>query len=62
VTVIVVTATVPSPNSGQVYIVQEGDTLFAIAVRFRVSVTALAQYNNISNINLIYIGQKLTIP
>lgn len=62
VTIIVVTATPSGNASGQVYIVQEGDTLFGIAMRFRVRVTALAQFNNISDINLIYIGEKLMIP
>lgn len=62
-TVIIITAT-PSggAGSGQTYVVQEGDTLFSIAMRFRVTVTALAQYNGISNINLIYMGQTLRIP
>ncbi len=49
-------------TSGQVYVVQEGDTLFGIATRFRVRVMALAQANGITNINLIYIGQRLVIP
>ncbi|MBX3083473.1 MAG: LysM peptidoglycan-binding domain-containing protein [Anaerolineae bacterium] len=63
-TIIIITATPPggSSASGQVYVVQEGDTLYGIATRFRVSVTALAQYNGISNISVIYIGQRLTIP
>jgi LysM repeat protein len=63
-TIIIITATPPggSTASGQVYVVQEGDTLYGIATRFRVSVTALAQYNGISNISVIYIGQRLTIP
>jgi LysM repeat protein len=49
-------------GSGQVYIVREGDTLFGIATRYRVRVMALAQANGISNINLIFIGQRLVIP
>jgi LysM repeat protein len=49
-------------GSGQVYIVREGDTLFGIATRYRVRVMALAQTNGISNINLIFIGQRLVIP
>ncbi|MCO6445369.1 MAG: LysM peptidoglycan-binding domain-containing protein [Anaerolineae bacterium] len=46
----------------QVYTVQYGDTLYRISLRFGVSVTAIAQRNNIANINLIYAGQRLVIP
>ncbi len=44
------------------YVVRYGDTLYRISLRFGVSVTAIAQANNISNINLIYAGQTLRIP
>ncbi len=44
------------------YVVQRGDTLYRIAVRFGTSVAALQATNNISNVNLIYVGQVLTIP
>ncbi len=44
------------------YIVQRGDTLFSIAVRFGVSVAALTAANGIANPNLIFVGQALTIP
>jgi LysM repeat protein len=47
---------------GKVYVVQEGDTLYAIATRFGVKIRAIAEANNIANISLIYIGQQLTIP
>jgi putative chitinase len=53
---------VPSANSGTTYVVQPGDTLFAISMRYGVKVTALAQANNITNINLIFEGQSLIIP
>jgi LysM repeat protein len=49
-------------NGSKTYVVREGDTLFGIAARFRVSATALAQANNIANISLIYMGQILVIP
>lgn len=44
------------------YVVQPGDTLYRIAIRFGTSVTALQAANNIANVNLIYVGQVLTIP
>jgi LysM repeat protein len=44
------------------YVVQRGDTLFKIAVRFNVTVAALAQANGIRNTNLVYTGQRLVIP
>lgn len=49
--------------SGQtIYIVQKGDTLNKIATMFDTTAIAIANQNNIININLIYIGQKLIIP
>lgn len=44
------------------YTVQTGDTLFAIAQRFGTTVEALIQANNITNPNVIFVGQVLTIP
>ncbi len=48
--------------STQSYIVRPGDTLSAIAVRFNTTTSTLAQLNNIVNRNLIYYGQRLTVP
>lgn len=45
-----------------VYIVQRGDTLFSIALRFKTTVAAIKAANNIVNVNLIYVGQRLIIP
>ncbi len=45
------------------YVVQPGDTFFGIARRFGVSVTALQAANpQITNINLIFVGQILRVP
>jgi len=51
----------PAP-SGQTYVVQTGDMLSAIALRYGVSTWALAQVNNIRNPSMIYVGQVLRIP
>lgn len=55
----------PSPTlpvTGTTYTVRAGDTLYAIALRYKVTVAALATANNISNVNLIRVGQVLRIP
>lgn len=56
--------TYPTPGtpSGQVYVVQRGDTLFRIARRFGVNLYTLAAANGITNVNRIYVGQRLVIP
>ncbi len=53
----------PTPSLGDGnYIVQEGDTLAFIAQKFDIAVSELAQANNLSNENIIYVGQTLIIP
>jgi len=52
---------VPPPPS-VTYTVQAGDTLYAIAVKYHTTVQAIAAANNISNPNLIRVGQVLKIP
>lgn len=44
------------------YVVQRGDTLTRIARRFGVNMQVLAEVNNITNPNRIYVGQTLVIP
>lgn len=46
----------------QTYVVKSGDSLSSIASRFGTTVAKISSANNISNPNLIYVGQKLTIP
>ena len=59
------TLIVPSANEqtgqSQVYTVKRGDTLSEIAMKYGTTVQAIAQDNNISNVNLIYPGQRLVI-
>jgi len=52
----------PTPVAGIRYTVQPGDTLHSIAERFGVSVEAIAQTNNLSDLNYIFVGQVLVIP
>lgn len=44
-----------------IYTVERGDTLSMLALRFNTTVQEIAELNNIQNINLIYIGEKLRI-
>ena len=50
-------AAVPTPH-----LVEAGDTLFKIAVRYGLSIHAVAQANNIKNYDLVFTGQILIIP
>ncbi|NCC86562.1 MAG: LysM peptidoglycan-binding domain-containing protein [Clostridia bacterium] len=43
------------------YVVQKGDTLWAISIRNKTTVAQIVSLNNIKNANLIYAGQKLLI-
>lgn len=49
-------------RQGQIHTVQPGETLSSIAARYGVSLSAIMQANGISNANVIYVGQRLTIP
>lgn len=44
-----------------IYTVKSGDTLTAIAKKFGTTVAKIAEENNIKNVNLIRVGQQLTI-
>ena len=53
----------PPPPSGQVYYVKKGDTLRNIASRLSTTVDELLRINpQITNKNLIYVGQAINIP
>jgi LysM repeat protein len=52
----------PAPVETTSYTVQRGDTLFRVAVRFHTTLSRLVSLNNLSNPNLIYVGQVLKIP
>lgn len=44
------------------YVVRQGDTLGAIARRYRTSVPAIVRLNNLKSSTMIHIGDKLRIP
>lgn len=44
-----------------IYTVKKGDTLSAIAKKYKTTVSALAKKNNIKNVDLIHVGQKIKI-
>lgn len=52
----------PAPAGDMVYIVQPGETLYRIALRYNTTAWNLATYNKLVNTTLIYAGQRLMIP
>jgi LysM repeat protein len=58
-----VATTAPVPPAGtEVYIVQPGDTLYAIALRFGITVQAIIDANELPNPDRLDVGQQLIIP
>lgn len=49
------------PSEPIIYTVKKGDTLSQIAVDYHTTVKELVAKNNIKNVDLIYVGQKLKI-
>ncbi len=56
------TSGVSTIYGSRTYIVEPGDTLWAIATRHGVSLQALMNANGITDANVIWAGQKLVIP
>jgi len=52
----------PAAGGQQEYVVQDGDTLGAIAEQFGVTIDAIVQANSIADVNLIIPGETLIIP
>jgi LysM repeat protein len=50
------------PTGWQEYVVTAGDNLFLISQKFGVSLVEIAQANNITNVNIIFLGESLRIP
>ena len=49
-------------SGGQTHVVQPGENLFRIALRYDTTVECLAEANHIINPWFIYVGQELVIP
>jgi lysozyme len=57
----------PTPRSTtygetQIYIVQKGDMLSQLAVDFDTTTAALVEMNGLSNPDVLYVGQELSVP
>lgn len=50
------------PGQPATHVVQAGENLFRIALRYNTTVAEIAQLNNITNPGMISVGQVLTIP
>jgi len=59
------TPATPNPqDEGQIYVVVSGDTAYAIALEFNVTLAALADANGttIEDLGLLQVGQELIVP
>jgi lysozyme len=45
-----------------VHTVAAGENLYRISLRYGVTMSAIAQRNNLNNLNLVFVGQQLVIP
>jgi LysM repeat protein len=61
---VVPTPTTPSAEAGEpeIYVVQQGDSLFGIALRYNLTVQQLMDANNLTNPDFVFSGQQLQIP
>jgi len=53
---------IPEKAEITIHVVAEGESLFGIAAKYGVSIWDIAERNNITNVNLIFVGQRLVIP
>lgn len=56
------TTTAQTATNNGVHVVQTGETLYAISLRYGVSVNSLASANGLASIDIVRPGQQLTIP
>ena len=52
---------VVKPVTKQYYVVKKGDTLSKIAKKYKTTVKQIAKWNNIKNVNVIKVGQKIRV-
>lgn len=50
------------PATQQIYTIQSGDSLSAVADRFGTTLDAIVKANELSDPNVVYVGQRLIIP
>ena len=55
-------ASAPAYSNCTSRVVQPGENLFRISLRYNVTMAAIMQANGIANANYIYVGQVLCIP
>jgi LysM repeat protein len=61
--VLIVPCVTPQPPTpGECHVVQPGDTVFSLAIRWGTTVSAIAVRNNLANPNCIFVGQVLCRP
>lgn len=53
---------VGAASADEVYTVVPGDTVSSIAQKFNTTVEKIDEKNNLTDVNMIHVGQKLTIP
>ncbi len=57
-----VAAPVAAPPGAGAYTISQGDTIQDLAARFGITVDALAIANGLSNVDSIFVGQRLVVP
>ncbi len=51
-----------APSGETIHVVQAGENLFRIGLRYGFTAQELATYNNIPNVDVISVGQEIRIP
>ena len=51
-----------TPPGSRTHVIQAGDTLYALALRYGVTAQAIANANGLTLYSILYVGQTLTIP
>jgi 2',3'-cyclic-nucleotide 2'-phosphodiesterase/3'-nucleotidase len=55
-------APVPEPAQERIHVIQPGDNLFRIGLRYGIPWTALMEHNRLPNPNAVHVGQQIRIP